>query len=296
MNKKLIYSFAAIVIVAFIYSAMWIIVRGLVWEGFTTLQSAFARAVFAFFFLSIYFLISDGTLFSRLFAAPTKDKLLLILKGTIGFGFWAWLFSIAITKASFVSVSAMYLLPFVAFYWVVFGFEVFTWKKLFLILTSLFWAGLIIINDFSLLTFWIWELLALCSAAWIWFALVSRKRFSDFYSNQEITYWTAIVWSIVLLIFSLVQWWWVSISEFNGLTWIYMLVWWCMVLTAWLLTNFAFKYIKSSYANIFLNTELVRSILIWSLIYQEAVTSNEVIGSLIIFVCWIILILGKDEI
>lgn len=272
--------YIALLLWTFWYSALWIAVRGMVDAWMTPTQTVLARTWLAVAMMVVMMTIMNPSWLHRMIRAPRKDIWMLLFKGIFWFWISASLFSYAIVHTTYFNATVMYAIPFVSLLWILFNKDSLSRKTIGILGMSVIWMILILVKNIETFTLWVGELAAGAAALFLSLSFISRKRFSDYLNNQEVTLGVAFFGMIIVYLLSLIQgttsiWAPLFWSDIAVLPRWYMILWWVLIAFSWIFNNYGMQHISDTQANILLNTEVVRGLLISTLLYSEIITLSE---------------------
>lgn len=282
-----------LLVAAFIYSTMPVLIRTLGSSGIPPVSQVFLRYISAFFSACIYSLIAK-----QKFVFPRKNIYLLLFASIIGYGMTNLFYTIGvlntqISNALFIFYTFAIIAPVLGFIFLKDKVNAFNVFATFLSFIALF----LLFKPNTLSTWKIGGLFALLSAFSQAGYLVARKRLDNYSASFMMlsnTFLGVIVLGLLSIIFEKSFYFQGAIARLSVNTWITTIVFGLINFLAWLSMTKGFEYFKATSASIILLSELIFGIIFAYLIFHETPTYLTIVGgSLIIFASALVILKGE---
>lgn len=280
---------------AFLYSLMPVMIRFLGDGGIPPISQVFLRYIFAFFSAFLYFKLTKSK-----FAIQKKDIILLALLAVFGYALTNLFFTYGIifteiSNVLFIFYCFSIITPILGH--ILLKEKINTFNVIAFFLTFL--ALLLLFRPNSVSTWRIGGIFALLTAFGQSFYLIGRKKLTR-YSSQFLLLLSTLLGVLVLgsLAFLLEKSFYTSIGGIHSLrpqTWIVTIVFGIDNFLAWLFMSKGFQYVKSALGSLLLLSELLFATTFAFMFFSEIPTIYTIIGGLFIIGSSVLVIFKGDN-
>ncbi|MFZ1801750.1 MAG: DMT family transporter [Candidatus Saccharimonas aalborgensis] len=226
--------------------------------------------------------------FAYLFQVSRRERILVAVRGLLGFVAAAGLYALSTQYASIASVAVMQAIPTMALFgWLILR-ETMTTRKFSLILLAFVGALLVASRSGVSLSFGYGELLSLASGALFSLTFVFRKLQTGELNNHELAFATTaygVMGNYIMAVLTTHHI--VPSTPISPLLWLLFLGAGALSVGMSLLSHYGFEHVKATTASIILDMELVFGLIFGYLFYREWLTPQQFVGAIIILVATI---------
>lgn len=283
-----------LLLAAFLYSIMPVLIRILGGGGIPPVSQVFLRYIVAFVAALIYYSLTKKTKF----ALPKKHIPLLLFATIVGYGLCNLFYTVAIlntqvSNALFLFYTFAIIAPILGF--ILLKDKVNKFNIISLILSSI--ALFLLFQPNSVSTWKIGGVFALLSAFSQAGYLLSRKKLIDYPANYMMlanTFFGVITVGILTLIFE-PTFYQEAIHHVTVNTWIVTIVFGIDNFFAWLAMTKGFEYFHATSSSVILLSELVMGVFFAFLFFHEIPTYATFAGGILILIASITVILKGEN-
>jgi drug/metabolite transporter (DMT)-like permease len=253
-------------------------------QAFEPVTSTFLRFLVATFFALMLF--HRQLNIHKIWTAPVKDKVLLLLIGTVGGIFAMWAATVALLKTTLLNVALFDALnPILAYlYSLILIKQRFRWQIVALAGITVYGTMVVVSKSFfpSLQQFGLGELLACVAVALFSLGFTLRKLLTHHLNSFEIA---LVLMSITIVIMPIITWLMGEHLDLARITWpiiATLLVSGFVTALAMLLSTFGFKHLEATLGSQILLSKVIFSLFAGLLFFQEVPQPISIFGAVIV--------------